>query len=162
VVTILKLAAAALLVAGLAACGSPEPAAPAATPQTDPCALLTDADAGTHLGGTATHKTDDLPGISRGCRWETTGSDAYVFITLSPEPFPEVKNPKRTLDVGGKPATILAQDGRYCLIYVNGGADWMQFSSQSARASLPDPLPKAYECDRSIAVVTKVVPQAGW
>lgn len=163
--TTLKLVVAALLVAGAAACGSTAPAvsaAPPATSQTDPCAVLTDADASTHLDATATHKTDDLPEISRGCRWQTTGSDAYVSIMLSPAPFPEVKNPKRTLDIGGKPATILAEDGRYCLVYVNGGANWMQFSSQSARAGLPDPLPRTYECDRSIAVVAKVVPQVAW
>jgi hypothetical protein len=152
----------------MAACGSePVRSRPTGTPPStvDPCTLLTDAEVTTHLGGTqATHKTDDLAGVGRGCRWDTQGSDASVSVLLNQAPLPDkdTTSAKRTVDVSGKPGYVQADDGRYCLVYISGGQTWFQFTSQSAKKGLPDPLPKTYECDRSVPVMAKVLSKLGW
>lgn len=129
---------------------------------TDPCTLLTDAEAGAHVGAAVKATVDDMPNVGRGCRWEAPGGEAYVSINLNTPKFPDVASARRTLDIGAKKGSVLADDGLYCLVYVDNGTPWLQFSSQSAQAGAPNPAPKTYECDRSVPVLQKVITSLKW
>lgn len=170
-ITRIAVALAALtLVAGCG--GSPEqPPAPSgsAPPQTthnrvqvatDPCTLLTNDEVSAHVGAKVTGVPDDLPTVGRGCRWEAPGGASYVSVILNTPAFPDVSSARRTVDVGSKKGAVLADDGLYCLIDVNGGTPWLQFSSQSADTGKQ--VPKTYECDRSLALVRKVATTLKW
>ena len=149
----------------------PPPTAPSAAPApppsrvqvaTDPCTLLTDAEAGAHVGAPVKGTVDDMPTVGRGCRWEAPGGEAYLSINLNTPKFPDVSSARRTLDIGAKKGVVLADDGLYCLVYVDNGTPWLQFSSQSAQASAPDPVARTHECDRSKPVLEKVVANLKW
>jgi hypothetical protein len=93
---------------------------------------------------------------------EAPGGEAYVSVNLNTPEFPDVSTARRTLDAGTKKGSVLADDGLYCLVYVDNGPPWLQFSSQSAQAGAPDPAPKTYECDRSTPVLRKVIANVKW
>lgn len=168
-----RIVAACAAVLMLAGCSGSEPSAspPSTAPPppssqiqvtTDPCTLLSDAEASAHVGVPVKGTVDDLPNVGRGCRWEAPGGEAYVSLNLNTPKFPDVSSARRTLDVGAKKGSVLADDGLYCLVYVDNGPPWLQFSSQSARAGAPDPAPKTYECDRSAPVLRKVIANLKW
>jgi hypothetical protein len=146
---------------------TPPPTAPPPPPSqievtTDPCTLLSEADASAHVGVPVKAAVDDLPNVGRGCRWEAPGGEAYVSLNLNTPKFPDLSSAQRTLDIGAKKGTVLSDDGLYCLVYVDNGTPWLQFSSQSAQAGAPDPAPKTYECDRSVPVLQKVITSLKW
>ncbi|CAM3428177.1 DUF3558 domain-containing protein [Kibdelosporangium persicum] len=161
--------AALLLVAG---CGSdssstpPPPSSPEARSNTvqiatDPCSLLTNDEATAHVGAPVTGAPDDLPNVGRGCRWEAPGGAAYLSVILNTPTFPDIStSSQRTVDIGGKQGAVLADDGLYCLVYVNGGTPWLQFSSQSADTGKA--VARTAECDRSVPVIQKVVANLKW
>ncbi|MET0235206.1 MAG: DUF3558 family protein [Kibdelosporangium sp.] len=167
-----RIVAACAAVLVLAGCSGSEPSAapPSATPPpptqpyvtTDPCTLLTDAEVSAHVGAPVKGAVDDMPNVGRGCRWEAPGGEAYVSLNLNTPKFPDVASARRTLDVGAKKGSVLADDGLYCLIYIDNGTPWLQFSSQSAQAGAPDPAPRTYECDRSVPLLRKVVTALKW
>lgn len=161
--------AAFLLVAG---CGNGSSAAPPSSAPpvppphpvqvtTDPCTLLTEADASAHVGAQVKGTPDDLPNVGRGCRWEAPGGSAYLSVILNTPAFPDLSGTsQRTVDIAGKKGSVLADDGLYCLVYVNGGTPWLQFSSQSAETGVQ--VAKTYECDRSMPLVQKVMTNLKW
>ncbi|SMC71234.1 DUF3558 family protein [Kibdelosporangium aridum] len=168
-ITRLTAAMAALLLA--AGCSgdssSAPPPAPAEPPPaqvqvaTDPCTLLTDSDASAHVGAQVNGTPDDLPNVGRGCRWEAPGGAAYLSVILNTPAFPDITtSSQRTVDVAGKKAAVLADDGTYCLVYVNGGTPWLQFSSQSADTGRE--VAKTFECERSMQLVSKVIANLKW
>nr|WP_042179541.1 DUF3558 family protein [Kibdelosporangium sp. MJ126-NF4]CEL13879.1 hypothetical protein [Kibdelosporangium sp. MJ126-NF4]CTQ88247.1 hypothetical protein [Kibdelosporangium sp. MJ126-NF4] len=168
--TTVALAALALL-AGCAGADQPPPAAsetPSAPPTrnevkvtTDPCTLLTAEEVSAHVGAKVSGVPDDLPTVGRGCRWEAPGGAAYLSVILNTPAFPDVStSARRSVDIGGKKASVLADDGLYCLIYVNGGTPWLQFGSQSADTGTP--VAKTHECDRSTPLVQKVIANLKW
>ena len=114
--------AAVLLLAGCSGSESagpppPAPSSPAPPPvavTTDPCSLLTDAEAGVHVGVPVTGVADDMPGVGRGCRWEAPGGAAYVSVNLNTPAFPDVSTARRTLqfkELSGQTWLGLARDG---------------------------------------------------
>ncbi|ALG10097.1 DUF3558 family protein [Kibdelosporangium phytohabitans] len=157
------------LLAGCSGSDQP-PAAPDAPPPpatnqvnvaTDPCTLLTDDEVSAHVGAKVSGVPDDLPTVGRGCRWEAPDGASYVSVILNTPAFPDVSSTaRRTVDIGAKKGSVLADDGLYCLVYVNGGTPWLQFGSQSADTGKP--VEKTYECDRSMPLVRKVVANLKW
>ncbi|MCE7004013.1 DUF3558 domain-containing protein [Kibdelosporangium philippinense] len=160
--------AALLLAAGCSGDPAPEtPPAPEAPPAnsvqvaTDPCTLLTNEEASAHVGAPVTGVPDDLPNVGRGCRWEAPGGAAYLSVILNTPAFPDVTTTsQRSVDIAGKKASVMADDGLYCLVYVNGGTPWLQFGSQSAQTGRE--VAKTFECDRSMRLVSKVIANLKW